>query len=130
MFVPSMLLKQLYTFGSLKNTGEGVPFSISNRLSDVPVTGASTPNENGFVSIDAGEQATLTIVADGSTIVIGGLLQQSVQNVEDKTPVFGNLPVIGRLFQSKAHQPVSSALIFLVNVQLLDPTGRPFRQQQ
>ena len=69
-------------------------------------------------------------VADGSTIVIGGLLQQSVQNVEDKTPVFGNLPVIGRLFQSKAHQPVSSALIFLVNVQLLDPTGRPFRQQQ
>jgi hydroxymethylglutaryl-CoA reductase (NADPH) len=34
MFVPSLLLKQLYTFGSLKNTGEGVSFSLKNRLSD------------------------------------------------------------------------------------------------
>ncbi len=69
-------------------------------------------------------------VADGSTIVIGGLLQQSLQNVEDKTPVLGNLPVVGRLFQSKVSEPVSTAIIFLVNVELLDPTGRPFRNQQ
>jgi hydroxymethylglutaryl-CoA reductase (NADPH) len=39
MFIPSMLLKQLYTFGSLKNTAEGVQFSIKNRLSDAQVTG-------------------------------------------------------------------------------------------
>lgn len=66
-------------------------------------------------------------VYDGATILIGGLLQQSVQNVEDKTPVLGNLPVVGRLFQSKASQPVSKAVFFFVNVQLLDPTGRPYR---
>lgn len=66
-------------------------------------------------------------VYDGSTILIGGLLQQSVQNVEDKTPVLGDLPVVGRLFQSKASQPVSKAVFFFVNVQLLDPTGRPYR---
>lgn len=69
---------------------------------------------------------TLT-VHDGATIMIGGLLQQSVQNVEDKTPILGNVPVVGRLFQSKASQPMSKAVIFLVNVQLLDPTGRPYR---
>ena len=69
-------------------------------------------------------------VADGSTIIVGGLLQQSLQSVEDKTPVLGNLPVVGRLFQSKAHQPTSTAIIFMVNVQLVDPTGRPFRQKQ
>jgi general secretion pathway protein D len=69
-------------------------------------------------------------VADGSTIIVGGLLRQNLQSVEDKSPIFGNLPVVGRLFQSKAHQPVSTAIIFMVNVQLVDPTGRPFRQQQ
>ncbi|WAC21214.1 type II and III secretion system protein [Luteolibacter sp. SL250] len=69
-------------------------------------------------------------VADGSTIIVGGLLKQNLQSVEDKSPVLGNLPVVGRLFQSKAHQPVSTAIIFMVNVQLVDPTGRPFRQQQ
>jgi hydroxymethylglutaryl-CoA reductase (NADPH) len=39
MFVPSMLLKQLYTFGSLKNSDDGVQFSMKNRLSDATVTG-------------------------------------------------------------------------------------------
>jgi hydroxymethylglutaryl-CoA reductase (NADPH) len=39
MFVPSLLLKQLYTFSSLKNTEEGVQFSIKNRLSDAELTG-------------------------------------------------------------------------------------------
>jgi len=39
MFVPSLLLKQLYTFGSLKNGAEGVQFSIKNRLSDATLTG-------------------------------------------------------------------------------------------
>ena len=34
MFVPSLLLKQLYTFGSLKNIEDGIQFSIKNRLND------------------------------------------------------------------------------------------------
>ena len=37
--IPSMLLKQLYTFGSLANTERGVRFSLKNRLSDGTVTG-------------------------------------------------------------------------------------------
>ena len=36
--IPSMLLKQLYTFGSLQNTADGVQFAIKNRLSDAEVT--------------------------------------------------------------------------------------------
>ena len=38
MLVPSLLLKQLYTFGSLKNVEEGVLFSLKNRLSDASLT--------------------------------------------------------------------------------------------
>ena len=34
MYIPSMLLKRLYTYSSLKNTNEGVEFSVKNRLSD------------------------------------------------------------------------------------------------
>jgi len=56
-------------------------------------------------------------------------MAESIQNVEDKVPVFGNIPVLGRLFQSTAKQPVSTAIIFLVHVELLDPTGRPYRDR-
>ncbi len=38
MFIPSMLLKRLYTYGSLKNTPAGVRFEIKNRLSDTDLT--------------------------------------------------------------------------------------------
>ena len=39
MLIPSLLLKKLYTLGSLKNSGLGVEFSIKNRLSDAELTG-------------------------------------------------------------------------------------------
>ncbi len=39
MIVPSLLLKQLYTFGSLKNTETGVSFGLKNRLSDATIVG-------------------------------------------------------------------------------------------
>lgn len=38
MFIPTMLLKRLYTFSSLENTNNGVSFSIKNRLSDAKLT--------------------------------------------------------------------------------------------
>lgn len=34
MKIPGLILKQLYTFGSLENTADGVCFSLKNRLSD------------------------------------------------------------------------------------------------
>lgn len=36
--IPSMILKKLYTYGSLENTSRGVQFSLKNRLSDTKVT--------------------------------------------------------------------------------------------
>jgi len=37
--IPSLVLKQLYTYGSLENTPDGVLFGLKNRLSDAVVTG-------------------------------------------------------------------------------------------
>jgi hydroxymethylglutaryl-CoA reductase (NADPH) len=54
MAVPSLLLRQLYTFGSLKNTDQGVKFSIKNRLSDAKFTGMSRVLIDGIdVSMDS-----------------------------------------------------------------------------
>jgi len=41
MLIPSLLLKQLHTFGSLENTANGVKFSLKNRLSDATLIGLS-----------------------------------------------------------------------------------------
>jgi len=72
---------------------------------------------------------TQVTLADGATLVLGGLMEQKIEKVEDKTPILGSIPIVGRLFQSKASQTTSTAIIFLVNVELLDPTGRPYRSR-
>ena len=72
--------------------------------------------------------ATSLSVADGATIVIGGLLQDRIQTVDDHTPRLGELPLVGRIFQSKVTQPSSTAVVMLVNIQLVDPTGKPFNK--
>ena len=71
---------------------------------------------------------TSLTVADGATVVIGGLIQEKIQNVDDKTPILGDLPIVGRLFQSKASAPIKKVVVFFVNVKLVDPTGRPINQ--
>jgi general secretion pathway protein D len=73
--------------------------------------------------------STNLVVADGATIVIGGLLKEEVTNVNDKTPILGDIPLVDRLFKSEAKKHVSTAIIFFVNVELLDPTGRPYRDR-
>jgi hydroxymethylglutaryl-CoA reductase (NADPH) len=37
--IPSLVLKQLYTFGSLANTATGIQVALKNRLSDATLTG-------------------------------------------------------------------------------------------
>ena len=63
--IPSLLLKQLHTFGSLKNTADGVEFSVKNRLSDTTLTGLSGLKFDGYeVPLDS----ILVRLPDGTTL--------------------------------------------------------------
>jgi general secretion pathway protein D len=54
-------------------------------------------------------------------------MREDVQTVEDKVPIFGDIPVVGRLFQTKAENRIKSNLIIFVTAQIIDATGRPVR---
>ena len=52
--IPSLVLKQLYTYGSLEKCPEGVRFGLKNRLSDAIVTGVNEITVDGTaVPLDA-----------------------------------------------------------------------------
>jgi general secretion pathway protein D len=57
-------------------------------------------------------------------VAVGGLMREDVQNVEDKVPILGDIPLIGRLFQTKAENRIKSNLIIFVTAQIIDATGR------
>ncbi len=66
-------------------------------------------------------------IYDGYTIAVGGLIEDEVQKVEDKVPVFGDLPLIGRFFRSNAESHVRKNLTVFVTAEKIDPTGKPTR---
>lgn len=68
---------------------------------------------------------TQVTVYDGQTVVLGGLMREDVQKVEDKTPIIGDIPLVGRLFRTSADQHIKRNLIMFVTANLLDPAGQP-----
>ncbi|MFZ4598773.1 MAG: Amuc_1098 family type IV pilus outer membrane protein [Terrimicrobiaceae bacterium] len=71
------------------------------------------------------EVTTQVSVYDGQTVVLGGLMREDVQKVEDKVPILGDIPLAGRLFRTSADQHVKRNLIMFVTASLLDPAGQP-----
>ncbi len=71
--------------------------------------------------------STALTIYDGHTIAVGGLLRENVQKVEDKVPILGDIPLIGRLFQSNSENRIKSNLIIFVTAQVIDATGKPIR---
>jgi general secretion pathway protein D len=54
------------------------------------------------------------LVDDGRIIVLGGLIQDSIQVGIDKVPVLGDIPLIGHLFRSeKRNRMKTNLMVFL-----------------
>lgn len=68
--------------------------------------------------------STSVIVWDGSTVALGALIRQEATQQDDKVPVVGDIPLVGRAFQNKISQVISKHLIFFVTVDVIDPAGR------
>jgi len=68
-------------------------------------------------------EAEVTI-ADGSTIGMGGLINEKIETYEDKVPVLGSIPLIGRLFRNEGERAVKRNLLMFVTAKKVDPSGR------
>lgn len=62
-------------------------------------------------------------VWDNQTVVIGGLVSSSVQSQKDKVPVIGDLPLLGRFFQSQNKFTEKKNLMIFVTATIVDPAG-------
>lgn len=66
---------------------------------------------------------TSSIVWDGQTVVLGGLISEAVSKRKDKVPVLGDLPLLGRLFRSEAKSSSKKNLVIFVTPTIVDPAG-------
>jgi len=69
------------------------------------------------------ELTTKVTIWDGATIVMGGLTREDVRKTNDKVPVLGNVPVLGRLFRSRGESAQKRNLLIFVTANLVSPGG-------
>jgi len=66
---------------------------------------------------------TTVNIWDNQTVVIGGLISSSVSNTKDKVPVLGDIPLMGRLFQSQSKDTTKKNLMIFITATIIDPAG-------
>jgi beta-lactamase regulating signal transducer with metallopeptidase domain/Flp pilus assembly secretin CpaC len=63
-------------------------------------------------------------VWDGQTVVLGGMIIPSIQTTKNKVPLLGDLPGIGRLFQSQSKTEIKKNVMVFVTATIVDATDK------
>jgi general secretion pathway protein D len=129
-FVPEIVeFEGFINYGSpIQASAEaGIFDDLGNLIGVIPTTVTLTENRIEMPVFATRRVNTALTIYDGYTVAIGGLMREDVQNVEDSVPILGDIPFVGRLFQTKAESRIKSNLIIFVTAQIIDATGRPLR---
>ena len=73
---------------------------------------------------------TSVSVYDGQTVVLGGLMREDVQKTEDKVPILGDIPLVGRAFRTNVDSHVKKNLVIFVTARLVSPAGLPLNEEE
>jgi len=77
------------------------------------------PRIQGVPALDTQAAESRVTVADGSTIVVGGVIITNTQVNITEVPIVGSLPVIGRLFRRNNTSVNTSELLFFLTPRII-----------
>jgi type IV pilus assembly protein PilQ len=80
------------------------------------------PRVNGVPALDTQSAESRVTVADGATIVVGGVIVTNTQVNVTEAPILGSLPLIGRLFRRNSTSVNTSELLFFLTPRII-PTA-------
>lgn len=75
-------------------------------------------------AIDTRKIDTELLVEDGHTVVIGGIIEESDEERESRTPGIHKVPLLGRLFKSNTSRLEKNELLIFINPKVVDISGR------
>ena len=94
---------------------------------------------NGFITFGTGQSGAVDIpivttrktksrvtIKSGYTLAIGGLIEQNTEEGESAVPIFGELPLIGKLFSRTTSSTDRSNLIVFITAKILSASGATY----
>jgi general secretion pathway protein D len=100
------------------NEGDFVRLEIDNELSDV-----ANPNFNGLGPATSKRTVkSVVTIRDQQSIVLGGLIKDSVSQTVNKVPLLGDIPILGYLFKSTSKTITKQNLLIILTPYIIkDP---------
>ncbi len=80
---------------------------------------AGIPRIQGIPALDTQSEETKVLVADGGTVVVGGIIISSQNVTTNEVPILGSLPLIGHLFRRSNVVISSSELLFFLTPRVI-----------
>ncbi|MGD8238428.1 MAG: type II and III secretion system protein [Armatimonadota bacterium] len=138
------ILVNFLQYGQQQERIQSVPVGV--RLRVIPWTGgnneitaeiqAEVSNivnldpETGLPRLSSRQIETTVRVADGETIVIGGLTLEQTEIKRRKVPILGDIPLIGSLFRSRTKSTENTDLVLFITPRLLQEGHLPEDQER
>jgi len=98
--------------------GGSVKLEIYQEISSLRPTTTAADIITDMRSIDS-----TVLVDDGRIIVIGGLIQDTMQDGVDRVPLLGDIPLIGHLFRSEKRKRMKTNLMVFLRPHVLRDTS-------
>jgi len=107
-----------------------ISLRVAPEVSALDFTHGLTVNGFSVPAITVRKLDTAVELNEGESFAIGGLLDNRVTDSLDKVPFLGDLPILGKFFQSKSRTKENTELLVIVTPELVRPIpqGAPLPQ--
>ena len=97
------------------NEGNSLLLEISQEISSI------ASSSSGAVDLITNQRIieTTVIVDDGNIIVLGGLIEDTLRESDQRVPVLGSIPILGNLFRTRDTEKVKTNLLVFIRPQIL-----------
>ena len=97
------------------NEGDSLLLKISQEISSIASSAA------GAVDLITNERTieTTVIVDDGQILVLGGLLEDTLRESNQRVPILGSIPILGALFRFQRTDKVKTNLMVFIRATIL-----------
>ncbi len=99
------------------NEGDAIVLDIEQEVSSL--SGLSVTQSASDIITNERKIQTKVLAVDGRVVVLGGLIKDDVQDAQQKIPLLGDIPYLGRLFRSDAEKVTKSNLMVFIRTTII-----------
>lgn len=106
-------------------SGDIIRLAVEPKISQVESFTSLGPNSGSAPVIKQRTADTTIMLKTGETLVIGGLVQDSLSEDTKKVPILGDLPLVGPAFRRKTTNKAKADLVIFITATIMEKRGGP-----